>query len=149
MCEALAEYWENNADLAMNLSDFWRGENVNLQRCVPLRLYGDGADVLGSFAERAFFLKLKHSMSRVSSIRELQLMVSLYIDGVFEVSKTLRCYHLLLYQTDIRVLSEQEWCPLVMIHQNPFSVNLCLQKRLQGCPCGTPCTLAKHSVINL
>ena len=51
LCEALAEYWENNRDLATDLSPFWEGENVNLQSCIPLRLYGDGADVLGSFAD--------------------------------------------------------------------------------------------------
>ena len=44
--EDLEMYWENNQDQAENLSQFW-DEDVNLQQCVPLRLDGDGADVLG------------------------------------------------------------------------------------------------------
>ena len=44
MSQALVEYWDHNADLRRDLENLW-GEYLNVEKTVPLRIYGDGAEV--------------------------------------------------------------------------------------------------------
>lgn len=44
----IAEYWQNNGDLAAELQEYWgHSAPASMDKVFPVRFYGDGADTTG------------------------------------------------------------------------------------------------------